>query len=67
MEKKQRAFDKTISEWQQKVKDLENDIENANRENRNLSTEVFRAKTQYEETQDTIEGLRRENKNLSGL
>jgi septal ring factor EnvC (AmiA/AmiB activator) len=66
LEKKQRAFDKTIQEWQSKVADLQSELENAQKEARSYSAELFRCKAQYEESQDSVEALRRENKNLAG-
>ena len=66
LEKKQRVFDKTIQEWQSKVADLQSELENAQKEARSYSAELFRCKAQYEESQDSVEALRRENKNLAG-
>ena len=66
LEKKQRAFDKTVQEWKTKVKDLEIEIDRSHKETRNYSTELYRVKAQLEEAQDGTESLRRENKNLSG-
>lgn len=65
MEKKQRAYDKTVQEWQSRVKSLEIEIDNAHKETRSFSAETFRLKAQFEESVDTIESLRRENKNLA--
>lgn len=66
LEKKQRAFDKTIAEWQAKCNDLQSELENAQKEARGYSAELFRVKAQLEEANDTAEALRRENKNLAG-
>lgn len=66
LEKKQRAFDKTIGEWQAKCNDLQSELENAQKEARGYSAELFRVKAQIEEAHDSVEALRRENKNLAG-
>lgn len=66
LEKKQRAFDKTITEWQAKCNDLQMELENAQKEARGYSAELFRVKAQVEESNDSVEALRRENKNLAG-
>ena len=66
LEKKQRAFDKTIAEWQAKVNDLQSELEQAQKEARSYSAEIFRLKAQVEESHDQVESLRRENKNLAG-
>lgn len=65
LEKKQKNFDKTLGEWQQKYADSQAELENAQREGRGYSTDVFRLKAQLEEAHDQIEAVRRENKNLS--
>lgn len=66
LEKKQRAFDRTIGEWQSRVKDLQTELENAQKEARSYSAELYRTRAQWEESNSTIESLKRENKNLSG-
>lgn len=42
------------------------ELENAQKEARGYSAELFRVKAQVEEAQDSVEALRRENKNLAG-
>merc|ERR1712002_327813 len=64
-EKKQRGFDKAIDEWKRKVGDLSHELEGANADSRANATEVFRMKSQVEESHESVEALRRENKNLS--
>lgn len=66
LEKKQRNFDKVVSEWQHKCNDLQAELENAQKEARSYSAELFRVRAQCEEVGDTVESLRRENKNLAG-
>ncbi|XP_054718745.1 myosin heavy chain, muscle-like isoform X3 [Uloborus diversus] len=64
LEKKQKNFDKIIAEWKQRVDDLAAELDASQRECRNYSTEVFKLRTQYEESQEQYESVRRENKNL---
>ena len=66
LEKKQRVFDRTIGEWHSKVKDLQVELENAQKEARSYSAELYRTRSQWEESISTIESVKRENKNLSG-
>jgi len=67
LEKRNKNFDRTVSEWQLKVRTLQSEVENAQKESRSYSTELFRVKTTYEEIVSTVESLRRENSNLSGM
>jgi myosin heavy chain 6/7 len=64
MEKKAKAFDKTVAEWKAKTEDLSVELDNSQKECRNYSTELFRLKTVYEESQEQLDTVRRENKNL---
>ena len=65
MDKKQRQFDKLISEWKQKCEDISMELEASQKESRQYSTELFKLKNQYEESHEQIEALRKENKNLA--
>jgi len=65
-EKRQRAFDKTIDEWKRKVADLQNDLENSQRESRGHAAEVYKLRAQMEELLESMEALKRENKSLAG-
>ena len=65
-EKRQRAFDKTIDEWKRKVADLQNDLDNSQRESRGHAAEVYKLRAQMEELLESIEALKRENKSLTG-
>lgn len=65
-EKQQRSFDKTIDEWKAKVADVQAELERANADGRATAADVYKLKSQIDETHETIEALRRENKNLSG-
>ena len=66
-EKRQRSFDKTIDEWKRKVADLQSELERSNAEGRNNAAEVYKLRSQLDETHDNIESIRRENKNLAGM
>ena len=65
MDKKQKQFDKLINEWRQKCEDITIELEASQKEARHYSTELFKLKTQYEESHEQIEALRKENKNLA--
>ena len=65
MDKKQKQFDKLINEWKQKCEDITIELEASQKEARHYSTELFKLKTQYEESNEQIEALRKENKNLA--
>merc|ERR1719378_1156723 len=58
MEKKAKNFDKVVVEWQ-------GEIDQSQVECRSYSTELFKVKTTYDETNSQLEAVRRENKNLS--
>jgi len=65
-EKRQRSFDKVVDEWKRKVADLQAELEKSQRESRGHAAEVYKLRSQLEESNDSAEGLRRENKNLAG-
>jgi predicted nuclease with TOPRIM domain len=65
MDKKQKQFDKLINEWKQKCEDITIELESSQKEARHFSTDLFKLKTQYEESHEQIEALRKENKNLA--
>jgi len=64
-EKRQKNFEKCISEWKAKVDDLVHDVDASQQECRTYSTELFRIKACYDESLEHLDGVRRENKNLS--
>merc|ERR1711962_119425 len=64
-EKRQKNFEKCISEWKAKVDDLVHDVDASQQECRTYSTELFRVKACYDESLEHLDGVRRENKNLS--
>jgi len=65
-EKRQRSFDKVVDEWKRKVADLQAELERSQRDSRAHAAEVYKLRSQLEESNDSAEGLRRENKNLTG-
>ncbi|CAL8302243.1 unnamed protein product [Merluccius merluccius] len=64
LDKKQRNFDKVLSEWKQKHQEGQTELETALKELRSLGTENFKMKNAYEEANEMLEVLKRENKNL---
>merc|ERR1712128_326583 len=65
MEKKAKQCDRIVGEWKGKVDGLGKDLDEAQKETRNISSELFRVKNAYEEIILQLEEVRRENKNLS--
>ncbi|ROT81951.1 myosin heavy chain type 1, partial [Penaeus vannamei] len=64
-DKKQKNFDKIISEWKLKVDDLGAEFDASQKECRNYATEHFRLKAAYDENIEQLDSIRRENKNLN--
>merc|ERR1712061_420863 len=65
MEKKARQFDRIVVEWKRKVDGLSMDLDVAQKESRNASSELFRVKSAYEESILQLDEVRKENKVLS--
>merc|ERR1712086_764439 len=65
MEKKARQFDKIVGEWKKKVDGLGMDLDVAQKECRNASSDLFKIKAAYEESLNQLDEVRRENKTLS--
>merc|ERR1712127_910169 len=65
MEKKAKNFDKIVIEWKNKIDALQAELDQTQVECRSYSTELFKVKTVYEESQQQLDVVRRENKNLS--
>merc|ERR1712020_509116 len=65
MEKKAKQFDRIVGEWKQKVDSIGMDLDTAQKETRNASSELFRIKSAYEESVAQLDEVRRENKCLS--
>merc|ERR1711944_114141 len=64
-EKKAKQFDKIVQEWKMKVDGLGMDLDVAQKETRNASSELFRVKSAYEESILQLDEVRKENKVLS--
>ncbi|XP_037074828.1 myosin heavy chain, muscle-like [Pollicipes pollicipes] len=65
MEKKAKGFDKIIAEWKMKVDDVASELDTSQRDCRNYSTELFRVRGAFDESNEQLESVRRENKNLA--
>merc|ERR1712128_102081 len=65
MEKKAKQCDRIVGEWKGKVDGLGKDLDEAQKETRNISSELFRVKNAYDESILQLEEVRRENKTLS--
>merc|ERR1712226_594652 len=65
MEKKAKQFDKVVGEWKMKVDSMSMDLDTAQKECRNASSELFRVKNAYEESVLQLDEVRKENKGLS--
>merc|ERR1712223_565424 len=65
MEKKAKNFDKVVVEWKHKIDSLQAELDQSQVECRSYSTDLFKVKTVYEESQQQLDAVRRENKNLS--
>merc|ERR1719400_1961042 len=65
MEKKAKQFDKLVGEWKAKAAGLGMDLDVAQMECRNASSEVFKIKNAYEESNAQLDAVRQENKLLS--
>merc|ERR1711983_231112 len=64
-EKKAKQFDKLVNEWKLKVDSLSMDLDVAQKDCRNASSELFRVKSAYEESVLQLDEVRKENKVLS--
>jgi myosin heavy chain 6/7 len=65
MEKKAKQFDRVVAEWRAKADGLAADLDVAQNETRNASSELFRVKNGYEEAVIQLDEVRRENRALS--
>merc|ERR1712088_372245 len=65
MEKKAKQFDRIVGEWKQKVDSMSMDLDVAQKECRNASSDLFRVKSAYEESVLQLDEVRKENKILS--
>merc|ERR1711955_84306 len=64
MEKKAKQCDRIVGEWKGKCDGLGRDLDNAQNETRNVSSDLFRVKNAYDEAVLQLEEVRRENKTL---
>ena len=58
VEKKARNFDKIVTEWKNKIEGLQSELD----QTRSYSTELFKVKTTYDETNSHLDGVRIANK-----
>eukprot|EP00091_Calanus_sinicus_P014682 TRINITY_DN3230_c0_g1_i3.p1 TRINITY_DN3230_c0_g1~~TRINITY_DN3230_c0_g1_i3.p1 ORF type:complete len:611 (-),score=188.81 TRINITY_DN3230_c0_g1_i3:209-2041(-) len=65
MEKLAKQYDRTVAEWKHKVEGLSRDLDLAQNDTRNVSSELFKVKNAYDEAILQLEEVRRENKSLS--
>merc|ERR1712186_118292 len=65
MEKKAKQFDRIVGEWKGKVDSIGMDLDTAQKETKNASSDLFRVKAAYEESVLQLDEVRRENKCLS--
>merc|ERR1712088_67563 len=65
MEKKAKQFDRIVGEWKGKVDSLTMDLDNAQKDTRIASAELFRVKSAYDESVLQLDEVRRENGTLS--
>merc|ERR1719295_1782973 len=61
MEKKAKQFDRIVGEWKGKVDSLSMDLDTAQKECRNASSEIFRVKNAYEEAVLQLDEARKDN------
>jgi len=67
MEKKARQFDKIVGEWKRKVDGLAMDLDVAQKECRNASSDLFRVKAAYEEAVAQLEEVRRDGEESTSI
>merc|ERR1712203_84868 len=65
MEKKAKQFDRIVAEWKRKVDSIGMDLDTAQKETRNASSDLFLVKAAYDESVLQLDEVRRENKCLS--
>ncbi|VDK24377.1 unnamed protein product [Anisakis simplex] len=65
LDKKQKAFDKTIEEWKRKVDDANQELQMAQKESRTLSADLFSEQSINDNFQMQVDGLRRESDTLN--
>ena len=60
-----KQYDRTVAEWKNKVDGLARDLDLAQNDTRNVSSELFKIKNAYDEALLQLGEVRRENKSLS--
>merc|ERR1719392_561038 len=65
MEKRAKQYDRVVGEWKMKVDSLSRDLDEAQKDTRNVSSDLFKIKNAYDESIMQLEEVRRENKTLS--
>ena len=65
MEKKIRQFDKIIADWKRKADGLVQELDQSQKECRNVASELFRVRNGFEEANNQLTEVRRENQTLS--
>merc|ERR1711863_205523 len=65
MEKKAKQFDRIVGEWKGKVDGLGMDLDTAQKETRNISSELFRVKNAYDESVIQLEEVLRASLELT--
>merc|ERR1719392_639958 len=65
MEKRAKQYDRVVGEWKMKVDSLSRDLDEAQKDTRNVSSDLFKIKNAYDESIMQLEEVRRENKVLS--
>merc|ERR550539_695803 len=64
-EKKIKSMDRVVVEWKRKADGMSNDLNDSQKECRNVSSELFRVKNGHAEATSQLEEVHRENKMLS--
>ena len=54
LEKKQKGFDRVIDEWRMKCDSLAHELDAAQRDSRNLATDLFKMRAQNDEMHDQV-------------
>ena len=65
LEKKAKQADRILGEWKHKVDGLGLDLDGAQKETRNISSDLFHIKNAYDEAVTQLEEVRKENHSLS--
>ena len=64
MEKRIKQFDRIIGDWKRKADGLSQELDNSQKECRNVSSELFRVRSGYEEASVQLADVKRENGTL---